>query len=174
MSPLRGPGDEVCIFCILTLRIFAFLSLLFQFWIALVHWYRLHCVSTAGSGGKRSCGRSPVISENQSRGCTVALCSTGCGCQSANGAPHNTLCRRSYVREPIQRMRSVAVHCDFAGLKSCVFFKAPISRMHERCAVLECTLLCYSFSVCEVTFQRANLDDVYLCWIAMLHLLKTF
>ena len=41
-----------------------------------------------------------------------------------------------------------------------------------------CRVLCYSFSVYEVTFQRANLADVYLCWIALLvlllHLLKTF
>ena len=142
----------------------------------MVHWYRLHCVSTAVSGGKRSCGRSPVISENQSRGCTVALCSTVCGYQSANGTSHNTLCRRSYVREPIQRMRSIAVHCDFAGLKSCVFSK----RQSRGCMkdALCCRVLCYSFSVYEVTFQRANLDDVYLCWIALLvpllHLLKTF
>ena len=56
--------------------------------------------------------------------CTVFNCVRLPECkQMVHRTTHCVDCRRSYVREPIQRMRSVAVHCDFAGLKSCVFSK---------------------------------------------------
>ena len=105
---------------------------------ALLHCVQL-CVVTKLQMVHRTthCVEGPM-SENQSRGCAVALCSTVCGYQSANGNSHNTLCKR----EPIQRMRSVAVYCDFAGLKSCVFFKA----WKMRCVGLHRALLLF-FSV---------------------------